>query len=56
MNETIADKEAYQTNRRGMSWAAVGLVIACTASTNYDPVRMSKVDKFSGPNIWRCLV
>ena len=25
MNETIPDKEAYQTNRRRMCWAALGI-------------------------------
>ena len=28
MNETIPDKEAYQTNRLGMCWAALGMMIA----------------------------
>ena len=40
MNETIPDKEAYQTNRLGMCWAALGMMIACTAATIYDPTRM----------------
>ena len=44
MNETISDKEAYQTNRRRMCWAALGMMIACTAVTIYDPARMSKAD------------
>ena len=42
MNETIPDKEAYQTNRRRMCWAALGMMIACTITTIYDPVRMSE--------------
>ena len=42
MNETIPDKEAYQTNRLGMCWAALGMMIACTAATIYDPMRMSE--------------
>ena len=42
MNETIPDKEAYQTNRRRMCWAALGMMIACTAATIYDPLRMSE--------------
>ena len=42
MNETIPDKEAYQTNRRRMCWAALGMMIACTIATIYDPVRMSE--------------
>ena len=44
MNETIPDKEAYQTNRRRMCWAALGMMIACTAATIYDPARMSEAD------------
>ena len=44
MNETIPDKEAYQTNRRRMYWAALGIMIACTIATIYDPVRMSEAD------------
>ena len=44
MNETIPDKEAYQTNRRRMCWAALGMTIACTIATIYDPVRMSEAD------------
>ena len=44
MNETIPDKEAYQTNRRRMCWAALGMMIACTAATIYDPARMSEAN------------
>ena len=44
MNETIPDKEAYQTSRRCMCWAALGMMIACTAATIYDPARMSEAD------------
>ncbi|NBT42666.1 MAG: hypothetical protein EBT20_19805 [Alphaproteobacteria bacterium] len=44
MNETIPDKEVYQTNRRRMCWAALGMMIACTAATMYDPVRMATAD------------
>ena len=44
MNETIPDKEAYQTNRRRMCWAALGMMIACTAATIYDPTRMAWAD------------
>ena len=44
MNETIPDKEAYQTNRRRMCWAALGTMIACMAATIYDPERMSDAD------------
>ena len=44
MNETIPDKEAYQTYRRLMCWAASHMMIACTAATIYDPARMSEAD------------
>ena len=44
MNETIPEKEAYQTNLRRMFWAALGIMIACTAATIYDPARMSEAD------------
>ena len=44
MNETITHKEAYQTNRRRMCWAALGMMIACTAATIYDPARMCDAD------------
>ena len=44
MNETIPAKEAYQTNRRRMCWAALGMMIACTVSTIYDPTRMAKAE------------
>jgi len=33
MNETIPEKEAYQTIRRRMCWAALGMTMACTAAT-----------------------
>ena len=41
MNETIPYKEAYQTNHRRMCWAALDMMIACTAAIIYDPVRSS---------------
>jgi len=44
MNETIPEKEAYQTNRRRMCWAALGMMIACTIATIYDPVQMPEAD------------
>jgi hypothetical protein len=44
MNETIPDKEAYQTNRCRMCWAALGMMIACTAATIYDTARMSEAE------------
>ncbi len=44
MNETIPDKDGYQTNRRRMCWAALGIMIACTAATIYDPTRMAEAD------------
>ncbi|XAT59818.1 hypothetical protein GN278_02680 [Rhodobacteraceae bacterium Araon29] len=39
MNETIPYKEAYQTNRHRMCWAALGMMIAFTIATIHDPVR-----------------
>ena len=44
MNELVPDKEAYQTNRRRMCWAALGMMIACTAATIYDPEWMAEAD------------
>ena len=44
MNEIIPDKEAYQPSLRCMFWAALGMMIACTAVTVYDPERMSEAD------------
>ena len=42
MNETIPDKEAYQTYRRLMCWAASHMMIACTDVIMYDTVWMSE--------------
>ena len=44
MSETIPVKEGYQTNRRRVCWAALGMMIACTAATIYDPARMSEAN------------
>ena len=44
MNEQVTDKEEYQSNRRRMCWTALGMMIACTATTIYDPARMSAAD------------
>ena len=44
MNETILDKEAYQTNHRRMVWAALAMMIACTIATIYGPVQMPEAD------------
>ena len=44
MNETIPDKEAYETNRRRMCWAALGMMIACTAATIKNPTWMAEAD------------
>ena len=44
MNETIPYKEPHQTNHRCMCWAALGMMIACTAATIYDPAQMSEAD------------
>ena len=45
MNEQVTDKEEYQTNRRRMCWTALGLMIACTATTIYEPPRTSEVNR-----------
>ena len=44
MNETIPDKEAYQTNCRRMCWAALSMMIACTVAIIYYPARISETD------------
>ena len=44
MSELVPNKEDYQTNRRHMCWAALGIMIACTAAKNIFPARMSKAD------------
>ena len=36
MNELVLDKEAHQTNRRRIFWAALGMMISYTAATIYD--------------------
>ena len=41
----FAQIEAYQTNRRRICWAALGMMIACTAATIYDPTRVSEADR-----------
>ena len=44
MNETILDKKTYQTKRRRMCWAALGMMIVCSVATIADPARMAKAD------------
>jgi len=44
MNEMVPDKETYQKNRRLMCWAALGMMIATTIATIYDPARMAQAD------------
>ena len=44
MNERIPVKEAYQTKRRRMLGAALGMIMTRTATTIYNPARMSKAD------------
>ena len=44
MNEMVPDKKAYQTNRRRMCWAALGMMIVTTVATIYDPARMAAAD------------
>ena len=44
MNEFIPDKKAYQSNRRRMAWAALGMMMISTAAVIYDPARMAEAD------------
>jgi len=44
MNNMIPDKKAYQSNRRRMAWAALGMMIVCTAAVIIDPARMAQAD------------
>ena len=44
MNEFIPDKRAYQSNRRRMAWAALGMMIVCTGAVIIDPARMAQAD------------
>lgn len=44
MNEMVPDKKAYQTNRRRMCWAALGMMIVTTIATIHDPARMAEAD------------
>ena len=44
MNEFIPDKKTYQSNRRRMAWAALAMMIVCTAAVIYDPERMAKAE------------
>ena len=44
MNEFIPDKRAYQSNRRRMAWAALGMMIVCTAAVLIDPARMAQAE------------
>jgi dolichol kinase len=42
VNELIPDKQAYQTNRRRMTWTALILMIISTVAVIYDPARMNQ--------------
>ena len=44
MNEWVPDKKVYQSNRRRMAWAALGMMIVCTAAVIIDPARMAQAD------------
>jgi hypothetical protein len=44
MNEFIPDKKTYQSNRRRMAWAALGMMIVCTGAVILDPARMAQAD------------
>ena len=45
MNQTIPGKEAHQTNRRCARWAALSMMIACTAATTYEAAQMFETDR-----------
>lgn len=42
MNELIPDKVTYQTNKRRMTWAALGMMIVATMAVIHDPARMNE--------------
>lgn len=42
MNELIPDKEAYQTNKRRMTWACLAMMIISTFAVIFDPARMNE--------------
>ncbi len=42
MNELIPDKVTYQTNKRRMTWAALGMMIVATLAVIQDPARMNE--------------
>ena len=42
MNELIPDKVTYQTNKRRMTWAALGMMIVSTLAVIQDPARMNE--------------
>jgi hypothetical protein len=44
MNDFIPDKKTYQSNRRRMAWAALGMMIVCTGAVILDPARMAQAD------------
>jgi dolichol kinase len=44
MNEFIPDKKVYQSNRRRMAWAALAMMIVCTAAVIIDPARMAQAE------------
>ena len=44
MNDLIPDKQAYQLNKRGMAWTALGMMIVSTIAVLIDPARMAKTD------------
>jgi len=42
MNELIPDKVTYQTNKRRMTWAALGTKLISTLAVIYDPARLNE--------------
>jgi len=44
MNDMVPDKKTYQSNRRRMAWAALGMMMVCTVAVIIDPARMAQAD------------
>jgi len=42
MNDLIPDKEAYQVNKRRMTWACLAMMIISTFAVIFDPARMNE--------------
>ena len=44
MNDLIPDKQAYQLNKRRMTWTALGMMIVSTIAVSIEPTRMAEAD------------